>query len=347
MTEYLDKLKFLDHISKIPDLTNTKLTKNPTLVKFHYMAQNIIENQLYVSVAHDKNNNIVLSKYCEVEYNSNLEEEDLNDDYSGSILLERLIINAVPIPAMTQWLKDSLGIGNELDKKKVLVYDYDNDNLKVNEERTAIGLAYCLENVIIIDSIYNLKDMVSHCYKSIDAELTRQSIYNTLIAITNDNLLAEYLILFLTSQILGRVSGLILGKVSLNLRGCDEDMVYMLNTYINNIVHYAINIDVNIQNLNKSQFASRYDPNTDELVQGLLQTVDHTFITLNELKLEQGTLDQNGLKNYETVKNLITFQTFYYDYPYSKVEIFHDNPIIIYSQSKPLFDVDPHLIIVK
>jgi hypothetical protein len=310
------------------------------------MVQNIIENQLYVSVANDKDNNFIISKYCECD--TNPIEDDLcqDDDYSGNILLERLVINAVPIPSMTEWTKQSLGITNKVNKK-VLIYDYDNENLKVNEARTAVGVVYQFENSIFIHCLYNIKDMLSHCYKIIDAQIVRENIFSTLLSITNDNLLAEYVLLFITSQILGRVSGHLLGKITLNIKGSDTGLVERLNQFISNLAHFALNIDVTIDNMNKLNFAPRYDPETDELAQGIFQTVDHTFIILNELKLEQGTLNMNGLKNYETVKNLINFQSFYYDYPYSKVEIYHNNPIIVFSPSKSLFDTEPQMIIVN
>ena len=91
--------------------------------------------------------------------------------------------------------------------------------------------------------------MISHCYKIIDADAIRNNLYNTLVSITNDNLMSEYIVLFLTSQILGRVSGLLLGKVSLNIRLADSDLVQRLNNFISNIVHYALHIDININNM--------------------------------------------------------------------------------------------------
>ena len=81
------------------------------------MPQNIIENQLYVC-ATNKDNNIVFSKYCETDYEEDLLDEESISDNKNTILLERLLVNAVQIPGMTDWLKKEIFTNNY--NKKIL-----------------------------------------------------------------------------------------------------------------------------------------------------------------------------------------------------------------------------------
>ena len=304
------------------------------------MPQNIIENQLYVC-ATNKDNNIVFNKYCETDYEEDLLDEESISDNKNTILLERLLVNAVQIPGMTDWLKKEIFTNNY--NKKILLYEYENDNIKVNEERLVIGLAYKYEDTIILHSWFNIKNIISKP-SSIDILTTRDELFKMLSNITNDNLITEYLIILLTSQLYARNEDLLLGKIALNIKGKDYEVCKKITNIINEIVHFHVNLDVTISNLNKHLYAPRFDPNTDELIQGILQTVNHTIITINELYLESGNLDQNGLKNWENVRNLINFQSMIYDYPYSKVEIFHNNPILIFSEKKSLFYSESNMI---
>ena len=303
------------------------------------MPQNIIENQLYVSATYLEND-IIFTKYCETDYNEEL-DEDLLYDNKNTILLERLLINAVQIPGMTEWVKKDLGTNTF--KNKILLYEYENENIKVNEERLVIGLVYKYDETVIIHTWMNLKNIISKP-SLIEIFTVRDDLFKIFSNLTNDKLISEYLIIFLTSQLYARNEDLLLGKITLNIKGKDQILSKMIIDMINEIVHYHVNLEITINNLNKQLYAPRFDPNTDELVQGVLQTVNHSIITINELNLESGNLDHMGLKNWENVRNLINFQTMIYDYPYSKVEIFHNNPILIFSEKKSLFHSESSMI---
>jgi len=65
----------------------------------------------------------------------------------NKVLLERLILNCVSIP----------GTSNNL-LKPVIVYDYDNSDIKLNEERLYIGVLYLEKERYELHSWFSIKD---------------------------------------------------------------------------------------------------------------------------------------------------------------------------------------------
>lgn len=360
-------------ISNIQDL------KQGRLVKFNCMVQNVFENQLYMAIGFEKSGNLIINKFHEysIQLNSNSVphessqangmaidyEENLytpDEDFSATLLSERLSLNCVILPGISPSLCNQLCISQEslqkLSKKKIIVYDYENSSHKVNEEILVTGVAYEYDNEIIIHSWKIIKDYISK--KLIPAEyvtengnissteflanfnfsLARQKIYIQLLNIfNNDELLAEYLILFITSQIYSRVGTHFIGKMSLNIINQTEslknmnnynDYFTLLHSFIQMISNFTLSLTPTISSLNNSILCPRFDVNTEELVQGLLQTPRHTFLLIDERQMNEGKLLESGVKNFNTLKELIDFQVINYDYPYSKVEIAHDTQIL-------------------
>lgn len=315
------------------------------------MVQNLVENQLYLAAGKDKSSQLVVNKF--IEYND--EKNEIPDDEelfssgcsSNGILLERLVLNCVPIPGLSPWLAKKLNIptAEDLKGKKIIVYDYKEQNMKVSQERMIVGLAYETNNEIVIHSWHT----VSHYTKARNHEQNKLDLIETrsklLIATTSilkgDRIAAEYIVLLLTSQVFSRVGTHCLGKLSLNLIDKEnekQNVFGTLKTFLNNIVNYMVSFEVNVETLNKSTLIPRYDANTEELNQGILQTLDHTLVFLDETKMASGKLDERGVVNHSSIKELIDLQMISYEYPYSKIEIHHDTPILIVSDSKSIFD---------
>jgi hypothetical protein len=318
------------------------------------MVQNIIENQLYMAACFDKENKTyVVNKYMEhrdeISNKMDIEaDEDLGcNSNEGGILLERLVINAVEIPGITDLVMKEHGIELKELGRKVIVYEYETDAVKVNEERFVIGLAYEHGEDIVIHSWHDVKDYINSTKpitSGFDFEKTRNALLDILTHTTGDKLVAEYLILLITSKLLNRVNSYNLGNMSLNLITNDqpaesaEVLLKAFELVMKDIVHFELTMPITIDYLNKSSIIPRFDVNTEELKQGLLQLVDNTFLVINELGLKEGKLDQNGCKAFTGIKSLIDFQTLHFDYPYSSIEIFYNIPILILSESKSLFD---------
>jgi hypothetical protein len=339
---------------------------NGTLVKFNCMIQNIFENQLFMSAGFDstQNNKLILNKFFEYDLpkeNGMLidDEEDLcsENNIKGSILSERLSLNCVLLPGLSPVICKELYLDSEniqkIKKKKIIVYDYVNSSHKVNEEIFIIGVAYDREKEIIIHSwkivndyiqIKNLQNAPN--INEFNFKLYRDSIFNQFKSIFNNNeLLSEYLVLFLTSQIFSRVGTHFIGKLSLNIINQKEtindptDYFAIVQNFIQLISNFTVLFSSTIKSLNSAPLYPRFDVNTEELIQGFLQTPKHTFLLIDERQLNEGKLDDIGCKNYGALKNLVDLQVVNYEYPYSNYEIESDCQILTISDKiKSIFN---------
>jgi hypothetical protein len=343
-------------LSKIPYLGSVfNNLKGGRLVKFNCMIQNILENQLYLALGKDKsqNNKYVINKYFEYENNlMTVEDDDLfgnnyyDADTSENILMDRLCLNCVCIPGLSPVSLKKFEICEEslknLANKKIIVFDYDNTQFKVNQEILVIGVAYEVENTIVIHSwkiVQNyFKYLCSRNYlnlwtlSSFNFVSARNLVQEYLKLILNeDELLAEYLNMFLVSQIFYRLETKLIGKLLINIINQKEnsyDYYTVLQNFFSLITNFSKTFNITIDSLNKRYLYPRFDINTEELIQGEFQTVDHTFVLLDERNLKEGKLNENGCKNFNTIKSLIDFQSINYYYPYNTIEIHHESQIV-------------------
>lgn len=352
---FLNTIPYLGEYYLKENKNNIPKLKNGALVKFNCMVQNIFENQLYMSAGFDstQNNKLILNKFYEYELPKEDgmlvdEEEDLycENNIKGSILSERLSLNCVLLPGLSPILCKELYLENEsaqvIKKKKIIVYDYVNSSHKVNEEIFIVGVAYDRENEIIIHSWKIINDYIqiknvqtAPKISEFNFKLYRDSIFNHFKSIfNNDELLSEYLILFLTSQIYSRVGTHFIGKLSLSIINQKEtindptDYFTVIENFIKLISNFTVTFTSTIKSLNSAPLYPRFDVNTEELVQGFLQTPKHTFLLIDERQLNEGKLDDIGCKNYGALKNLIDLQVVNYEYPYSNFEIESDCQIL-------------------
>jgi hypothetical protein len=319
----------------------------------------------------------------------NLMDEDQNID--KKTLLERLVLNCVQIPG-------KLYPNPEM---KVIVYDYDNENIKINEERLFIGVAYMIMGRIELHSWFNIKDYskiiypgvpldtvnlyeiyrysnslkvegtensMSKLYLShkerlnVDFKETRSKLKSVFSEIFGgDELLSEYLLMYLSSRVFSRYSTIVTGKLCLNISKLklEKDLQTLeinpsnkfnissidacLKKLFGSICNQSLFFSSTVKNLNDIPFKSFFDVNKDELRQGYLQVVDSTYLLLDERVIEAGQLNENGLNNLQALANLIEGQFMHYEYPYNKVkailikvEINQDVKIMVLSETKPL-----------
>jgi hypothetical protein len=332
------------------------------LVKLNCMVQNINENQLYMALGTDSQGNLKLNKYLEYETGQNemLVEDDYSqeENFSNSILCDRIVMNCVNIPGLNPYLKQKLCLNCRF-PKNILVLDYSTRTFKINDDVLVLGLAYESNEDIIIHAWKIFPDFISqlslNCEKSLnsinivktdDLLQSRNLISKYLNRIfKNDYLISEYLVLFLTSQIFARVGIHSLGKLNLNIinnfasNEKNSDYIPQLKILFEIITNFCIFLTPTIKSLNKEPLYSRFDANTELLQQGLLQSPKHTFLIIDERHVEEGKLDTIGCKNYNTLKSLIEFGILNYEYPYSNIEMNQEMQILIISdQVKSLFD---------
>lgn len=350
------------------------------------MIQNILENQIYLALAKSKKDNKILtnkfhesnsnninvsneqinpeinSNKMDLEDNDLFEEEDFgfNSDLIENILSERLVINAIPIPGLERWFieryfkdyndKSSYEDYLSLSNRKILVYDYDEKNadLKVNDERLTIGLAYFYSDFIILHSWFNINNYLTE-YIPKEIVLSNDNlseIRNEMLLFFNsifpNEVLSEYLILLMTSQIIKKVGSHLLGKLSLNIQinpkqeTTKQNILFYIKEILQNIANCTISLNITTNALNKSTLIPRYNIETEELNKGELQMLKNSLLILDEADLDNGKLDKNGLDNFDALKNLIDTQVLQYEFPYSKIDMPQDCKIISLSKGKSL-----------
>ena len=299
-------------------------------------------------------------------------EEDLEEDfgcgadYSNTILSERLMLNAIPIPGITRWAAEKFNVDTEemLKKKKILIYEYENNAVKVNDQRMSLGIAYIFNDCIIIHNWFSFdKYLTNELSKKIEFtndsfKIARENLFELIKNVFEDEILSDYLILLLTSQVISKVGTSLLGKLSLNLMSENEKEIIKnpenntllssigstnytvkdaLKILLSNIVLSFIDLKISIKLLNQDLFVPRFDVETEELNQGVLQMIKDTMLFIDEIDMVEGKLGNTGIINVGALKNLIEFQMLHYEFPYSKVEIPQECKIITLSESKSLF----------
>jgi len=360
------------------------------------MIQNVFENQIYYGLVKNKSDKKKkINKYFEYNFKEidesnkmeidDIEGEDLTDDdtdVKNSIFLERLVLSVTPIKTKDTWThslkeKSNLDKESELSSYKFIVYEYDEDLSKINENRLLVGIVYKTKTHVflhnwlnihnftkLIPTICNLKcsnnnfnalkltdlqkngnsafeKVAFDCFQNFDFKSARSLLSEVLVELfAGDTLSVEYFILCMTSQIFHKMGSHITGKLSLNISDVSPklsekeyefskdlgitDFVSSIHLLLSNILFNFLGFKNTIDNLNKIKIFSEFDVNSEELKKGILQTVDHTFLLLDERELTEGKLIDAGVKNLECLKTLIDLQVMMYEYPYSNVSFLNE-----------------------
>jgi len=363
------------------------------------MIQNVFENQIYLGLIKNKNeNDKKINKYFEYHskelYNKHDDkhddkmdidqEEDLMDDDTdtrNSIHLERLVLSVVPISTKESWTDNIKNKDTDKNNKsylfnhKYIVYEYDEDLSKINENRLFVGIAYQNKDNIFIHSwfsIHNFTKLIPtnqnlscditafqdlkitefftkdlKCFEQVALDLYQKFDFKSARALMQDVLLelfagdkvaVDYFILCYISQIFHKLGAHITGRLSINIMDVKlsksltekeltpskmlnlNDLADSLNLFISNITLFNyIFFQNTIDNLNKSKLYSEFEVESEELKKGLLQTLNHSFLLLDERELTEGKLVGAGVKNLDSLKTLLDLQVMKYEYPYSNV----------------------------
>ncbi|CAK9260337.1 unnamed protein product [Sphagnum jensenii] len=173
-------------------------------------------------------------------------------------------------------------------------------------------------------------------------EQIRQSLLDCLRnVIGGDSLAAEYMLLHLLSQVHTRVDSMALGKLSLNLTGCNpgvqgapSPLAVSASNTIAKLLPRSHLMPLSLHSLNLASIAPRKDYAANRLMTGMLQLAEGTHLTLDETALEAGTLNATGIQNLASLKHLLEWQKVEYDFQFYKMEMPADLPVLILSQAK-------------
>ncbi|CAL9123278.1 unnamed protein product [Musa textilis] len=167
----------------------------------------------------------------------------------------------------------------------------------------------------------------------------RESLLLHLSAVLgNDEVAAQYLLLHLLSRIRAQVDVITVGKLSLNLTGFTRESASIFGCQLTNAVEellpFAHAIPLTIEYLNNATLQPRKDNKTGRLVAGVLQLAQGTHLTIDETRMQNGTLTSNGVVNARLLKHLLEWQKVEYDFEYYKLEMAADVQLLIISEGK-------------
>uniref|UniRef100_A0A7N0UFD7 Mini-chromosome maintenance complex-binding protein n=1 Tax=Kalanchoe fedtschenkoi TaxID=63787 RepID=A0A7N0UFD7_KALFE len=154
----------------------------------------------------------------------------------------------------------------------------------------------------------------------------------------NDGLTAHYLLLHLLSKVQARLDDVAVGKFSLNLTCFSKETMSafgsQLSHAINSLVPLSHCMPLTVEYLNSASLAPKKDYETNRLCTGILQLANGSHLTIDETKLEAGTLNSVGVENVRLLKNLVEVQKVEYDFQFYKVEMQTDVQMLILSEGK-------------
>ena len=346
----------IENLNEIKNLYDSNLNeKKPNFVKFLCQVENLKENQLFLA-AKFENNKYILNKYY--NYNFNNENFDFNEN---SIFSDRLCLEVSNIQNLNDFFKNEFSYNNNnnfSDVEKIFVYDYSNKYSKINNNLLILGIAYKENNFIFIhawkifDNYFNYKfDILYKNIKNINfSNLIYIELKEKLLHNFNDELLVNYLILFLFSHIFSRNNSLTIGNFPLNIilspNEKNSEKINFFSNLLSKISLFFSHKNLSISYLNEKPIFPIFNVEKEELSKSDLKLCDNSILLINELKLTEGKLNQIGIKNFSCIKNLIEFQTLNYEFPFNNIEINHDIQIIIFSEQNKTILNSPFLTIL-
>ncbi|XP_008782636.2 mini-chromosome maintenance complex-binding protein [Phoenix dactylifera] len=167
----------------------------------------------------------------------------------------------------------------------------------------------------------------------------RESLLGHLsMALGNDGLAAQCVLLHLLSRLRARVDVVTVGKLSLNLTSFTRESASVfgnqLTAAIQMLLPFTHAIPLTVEYLNTATLKPRKNNQTGRLVAGVLQLAEGTHLTIDETHMQAGVLDSNGVENARLLKHLMEWQTVEYDFEYYKLEMAADVQLLILSEGK-------------
>lgn len=162
-----------------------------------------------------------------------------------------------------------------------------------------------------------------------------------------DGLAAEYMLLHLVSSVYNWTGIMPVGKFTLNVSGCPPSQSFPQELYklVEQLVPKCHFLSMTLNNMNTLNFVPKKDYTANRLKSSVLQLSDSTNIVVDEMALEAGQLNGNGVKNVTALGNVISWQKLEYDFNYYKAEFTTNLLVLILSEGKSLLPSDCHVVL--
>lgn len=172
-----------------------------------------------------------------------------------------------------------------------------------------------------------------------------------------DSLAAEYLLMHLLSSVFLRRDVTILGKFCLNLTNIPKPFAVpqsqdtanskpvktfaqCLYNALSQIFSMGHLFELTVNTLNKSNMIPCKDYNKNKLNAGMLQLPVDFNLIIDETQLDTGKLDQKGLMNFNSLRDIITWQKLSYDFSYHQQEFSTNMKVLTLSETKSILPCD-------
>ena len=136
--------------------------------------------------------------------------------------------------------------------------------------------------------------------------------------------------------------GLCLGKYTLNLFNVpvladySKGLAIILQMLMTKSHYYPLTVD----ELNKATFVPKKDYSSNRLTSGLVQLSHGTHLILDETVMNNGQLNQDGIKNLTTLGQMIKFQSVDYDFGFHSLAFDTDIPCLVLSEGQSMLPND-------
>jgi len=246
----------------------------------------------------------------------------------SSSLIDSIIIQRYPIKVISVPGERNCG-----EVPRVFLYDESGESIKLNTIIDGFGIfiegEFHMIKLINEPEVIEIPDGKSEVLSGIS-----QSLGGDLLA-------AEFVLYNLLSKVQERRS--MIGILPINLINISDPQAFI--SFISSLIR-TVSLPLTINSLSSQNFTPTKNYENDELEPSPLQIPDNSLLILDETQLSSGQLNEQGIKNLQTLAYLIERQQLSYDFKYYKSDFQTDIKIISISNGRSLLKL-PLFIAVR
>lgn len=175
----------------------------------------------------------------------------------------------------------------------------------------------------------------------VDHDAMRTALVEYLAAaLGHDVLAAEYVLLALLARIHARRSGVTVGSFSLNLsRMAGHELEPALASLMPAVVRQPLSL-TSLNDPAHTLFVRHTGQHTQA---GRLQLPSGTCVVVDERAMEEGKLEDHGMRNVRALSSVLQKRSLPYVLPYSEMDLSTDLILVVLSEGKSFLPVDVHV----
>lgn len=158
-----------------------------------------------------------------------------------------------------------------------------------------------------------------------------------------DQLASQYVICSLVSHVFSRRDLINVGAFPLGLTigSChnSRDFIRALVTLFSDLSTHSTYLPLTLEKLNLGPLQPKKNYLTNKLIAAPLQLATGTVLLIDETVMTSGQLNEQGVRNIATLRDLVKWQQLKYDFEYHSMDVDVDVPVIVVSQGKSLLQV--------